>query len=516
MDVVGRSTCRAIALLQRRAGGSRPAQPRQLAVLASGAIGGPACAAEPALEQIGPATVAVSLHAACAPGRTRKKSALDRGGHAVARARARQELWLGEPAVGERLAGARRSDVDGDQRDDLVVRVSVEGAPPPFEPGPRVSADLRWLDRPQVFRAIPNEPEASLRRAALAELARAAKKADRRRSPRACGKSCGSTPGFAPTWAIPWSSSSGGGDPLRTEPRARRRRIGAAFVPRSPWATCPARSRVRALGWRPVTTTKQRRAELEKALLKAAPARVPSVTQGLRHGPRSRCGRRAGVGSADVHPGRRSPGSHQDGLATVNVQTGAEGAAQGIPSWPGAVTNLDGSVQWTSLCDSCDGIALRARLGNQRLPVPIHLLFPADASPARRRCGSTACRSLGARLGSKRGWPATHSGASDLTQVKSLSEVGALGQPVHAGSPRSPDSRSIVVGTKLGALVRAGKIVAALAPRRSRGRVRLRNLRGCTISNDARSSGVRSRRASHRDESHRDSLRSFPGRRRER
>jgi hypothetical protein len=116
------------------AGGAMPASPKQLAVLASGAIGAPGCSAEPALEQIGPATVAVSLRAVCGPAPPGKKQRWIAVAMPSREPALRQELWLGDPATGERLGvELDGSDVDGDQRDDLVMRVSVEGAPAPFE-----------------------------------------------------------------------------------------------------------------------------------------------------------------------------------------------------------------------------------------------------------------------------------------------------------------------------------------------------------------------------------------------
>jgi hypothetical protein len=177
------------------------------------------------------------------------------------------------------------------------------------------------------------------------------------------------------------------------------------------------------------------------------------------------------------------------GLAMVNVQTGAEGAAQGIPSWPGAATNLDGSAQWTSLYDPCDGVALHVRLGERSdLPIPIVPPLPNRCFPA-----APAVRFEGVPVAwgpvGLEAWMAQEPilVSSDLTQVKPLSEVGALGQPVHAGSPRSPDGRSIVIGTKLGALVRAGKSWQLWRPADLEGAYAYADLRGCTISNDARS-----------------------------
>ena len=117
------------------------------------------------------------------------------------------------------------------------------------------------------------------------------------------------------------------------------------------------------LGWLPATTTKQRRAEVEKALLKAAPTRVPAATAGSRDAPRHRRERRSRVGSADVYSVRESPGRARGGLATVDVQTGTESAAQAIPSWPAAVTNVDGTFRWLGLYDPCDGVCAARPLG---------------------------------------------------------------------------------------------------------------------------------------------------------
>jgi hypothetical protein len=57
---------------------------------------------------------------------------------------------------------------------------------------------------------------------------------------------------------------------------------------------------------------------------------------------------------------------------------------------------------------------------------------------------------------------------------------------VHAGSPRSPDGRSVVFGTKLGALVRSGKGWQLWRPADLEGAYAYADLRGCTIANDAR------------------------------
>ena len=110
----------------------------------------------------------------------RNQGPVGRGGHAGTRSRrSAKRSSLADPPAGAKLSlELDASDVDGDRRDDLVARVAIEGAPPPFEAGPRVTADLRWLDWPTGLSRDPEEPEASLKRTVTAEQARVSKKND--------------------------------------------------------------------------------------------------------------------------------------------------------------------------------------------------------------------------------------------------------------------------------------------------------------------------------------------------
>jgi hypothetical protein len=76
--------------------------------------------------------------------------------------------------------------------------------------------------------------------------------------------------------------------------------------------------------------------------------------------------------------------------------------------------------------------------------------------------------------------------SADLTQAKPLADVASLGQPVHAGSPRSPDGRSIAEGTKLGVLVRASKSWQLWRPADLEGAYAYADLRSCTVANEGR------------------------------
>jgi hypothetical protein len=488
-------------------GGAAPSAPRQLAALPTGAIGQAGCAPEPALEQVGPHTAAVSLHAACnpapPPGRKTRWVAVTAPQREPA---LREELLFSEPPAGERLGlELDASDVDGDQRDDLVARVSIEGTPPPFEPGPRQSADLRWLDRPTGLSRDPDEPEASLRREATTLLGRASKKNDAASVPAGVRQI-----GRLYAWLCSDSGealvsvSSGG---LRCG-QSRALEDASAAAVRAALTTGDVPRAVAAyehIGWRPATNTKSRRAELEKAILKAAPSRVPGATRVFVTVPDLDPSAVPGWGPLTFTPGGDLLVRTKNGLAMVNVQSGSEGLALGIPTWPSAVTNAEGNARWLGLYDGCDGTSLRIRLGGPNdapfavapqgapsagardLAVPVSPPIPSRCVP-----GAPAARLDAVPVAwGPMGLEALMAGepvavTPDLSTAKPLGEIGSLGQPVHAGSPRSPDGRSIVMGTKLGALVRAGKTWQLWRPADLEGAYAYADLRGCAVANETR------------------------------
>jgi hypothetical protein len=257
------------------------------------------------------------------------------------------------------------------------------------------------------------------------------------------------------------------------------------------------------LDWRPVSTTKSRRAELEKAITKAAPPRAPSLTRVFATVPDLEANA-PGWGPLTFTPGGDLLVRTRQGLSIVNVQTGTEGPAQGIPSWPSAVTNLDGTFRWVALYDGCDGVSLRVRIGpvheapsaapGGALPAGGRDLAVPVAPPAPGRCvaGAPAVRFEAVPVawgpGGLEAWMAGEPVlvSADLTQAKPLAEVGAIGQPVHAGSPRSPDGRSIALGTKLGVLVRSAKSWQLWRPADLEGAYAYADMRACTVSNETR------------------------------
>jgi hypothetical protein len=489
--------------------GKPPAAPVELAALTVGVIGAPGCAGDPALEQIGPHTAAVSVRANCVPpaaqalppSRTARWVAI---GSPFTSPPLRLELLLRDPPPGERLGlELDASDSDGDGRDDLMARVSIEGAPPPFETGPHASADLRWLDRPTGLSREPEEPEASLRRAATALLARASKKADAplvpaevRQLTRLYAWLCSDAGG-------PLVNPSSGG--IRCGPSRALEDAGAAEVKAelARGDVLRAMSAYEQMTWRPATSTAKVRSDLEKALIKTAPLRAPSVTRVFHTVPDLDSSGAPAWGPLTFTPTGVLLVRTVGGLFTVDVQSGSEGGAQGIPSWPGAVVNPDGTVRWLGLFDPCDGTWLHARFGPaaaQPFVVPPpgdppagmrDLLVPVTP-PVPSRCtpGAPALRIAAVPVDwGAAGLEAWAAGeplvvSSDLAQAQPLSSW--LQEPAHAGSPRSPDTRAMVFGTKLGALVRTAQGFQLWRPADLEGAYAYADLRACTIADGAR------------------------------
>ncbi|MGH7434890.1 MAG: hypothetical protein ACRENE_04380, partial [Polyangiaceae bacterium] len=86
---------------------------------------------------------------------------------------------LSDPAGAPALSvDAEVSDRDGDGRDDVALRVTIEGGGPPLEPGPRVSGVLAWLDRPAGPSRDGSATEASFGSLAASASAKAVRSAE--------------------------------------------------------------------------------------------------------------------------------------------------------------------------------------------------------------------------------------------------------------------------------------------------------------------------------------------------
>jgi hypothetical protein len=493
-------------LFYKGVAGGVPKAPVALAALSPGVVGAPGCTAETALEQIGANSVAVSVRALCPTSAPDKKVRWIAVCSPTGQPVLRQEIRLGDPPGAERLGvELDGADRDGDRHDDLLVRLSLEGGGPPFEPGPRVSADLLWLDRPTGLSRDQGEPEASLRRAAASEMLRSTKKAEAamvqpsvrkiRHLFRAVCSDSGAAVLSVSSGAIRCGASKALEDAGAAEVRAA---LTLGDVTR-------AIASLERIAWTPAAITAQRRVELEKAITKAVPVRSNVTVRMVSSVPEFEPGQVPAWGPLTFAPSGELLVRVRGGVSLVNVATGEETASAAIPSWPLAVTSNDGMVRWLSIFDPCDGLALRMRMGSPAEPasavpgplnpasgareidVPIAVATPGRCTPGAPPVRLSPIPVAWDKVGLE-AWMAGEPMlvSPDLLSVKPLSTTALLGQPVHAGSPRSPDGRSFAVGTRLGALVRTLAALQLWRPGDLQGTWAYSDLRFCTASNEAR------------------------------
>jgi hypothetical protein len=476
------------------------AAPRVIASLAPGTIGVPGCTADPRLERIGSQTVAISVHATCPF--ALDASVRNRWIAVASPARApplREEIRIGGTASGETLrVELDASDRDGDGRDDLSMQWTLEGAPLPFEPGPSVSALVRYYDRPAGLSRDPGEPEASLMKGMSAWAARAAKKADAVNAERAARSTerlhamlC-SDEGVSIV-------SLGSGDvrcgPSRALEDAVVARVRGALsmgdVPR-------AIAALARIDFRPAT--RHKKDEIQKWITKAAPPRtVAARTVAVEVDAAARgvpaWGPLAFAVGGDLVVRTRA------GVVSIAMPSGAATKSD-ESAWPSAVTSPDGAERWLALYDACDGGPLRIRFGASSEPAALAPGAPGPLSrevlvpilaPAPTRCVPGGARhSLdaipigwgGALEAFVAGEPVTVSPGA--AQVEPLASGAPLGQPWHLGSAASPDARALALATALGVLVRAAGRWQLLRPDDIEGAKGYAGLSGCTAGGDGR------------------------------
>lgn len=477
--VVGADPAAGRLLFYKGDASGKVAEPKQLAALATGTM--PAgCVAEPLLEHIGASTVAVTATAACvarpAPGTPSRWVAV---ASPAVDPPLRQQIEVGEPPPGEQLATSLdASDRDGDLRDDLVVRFTLEGGAPPFEPGPKVSAELRWFDRSAGLSRDADEPEASLRAAAAWQMTRAQRKKEAPSVPLATRQivrlyealcsDAGSPLVTLATGPLRCGASHALEDAIVAEVRA-------AATLGDPVRAVAAEER---FAWFPSTTNASRRKDVERAIAKVAPAATAGGTRLLASVPEPP--RLAG-------PSWSPLAFADDGALLVRTANGVvhatlagqETTADGVEAWPLAVTSPDGAARWTDAFDPCDRLALRLRIdagGTSHEPA-LPMLPPAPGRcPTRGSVEAVPLAWTGTRLEALvAGRPLALS--SDLATVQPLDAL--VGAAAPRGSARSPDGSAIAIGTRFGALVGKGGKWRLWKPDGGSGAP----LEGCTAAN---------------------------------
>jgi hypothetical protein len=393
------------------------------------------------------------------------------------------------PGAPKLTVDADGADQDGDGIEDVALRVTVEGGQPPFEPGPRVSALLKWLDRPAGLSPEPGATDASLMSLASIAMARATR-----------AKEAPAVPGYvAQVRALYRAICTEGGAARITRangvagvacgPSHALEEAGLASVRAFATTGEPLRA-IAALERAqrpPATKTPARTAEAKGWIAQVAPdvtargplraiAAVPSFARG--HEP--------AWGALAFEPSGKLLVRTAAGVVRVDPDQGDEASADGVASWKSGVVSPDGAMRWIEAYDPCDGTALHATFAPTGDAEPRDVALPIAPGLSTRCAGSRGepAHALAIAWGT-RGLEAIVDGepvlvASDFSRASSL--AASLDQPSTPGAPRSPDGKTIAVPTSLGILVRGTKARLLRAPEIDGSYAEQRD---CVVSDDA-------------------------------
>jgi hypothetical protein len=385
--------------------------------------------------------------------------AVVRGGAAPA---VRLAATIADPPGAPALSiDADGSDRDGDGREDVALRVTLEGGGAPLEPGPRVSATVAWLDRPAGLSHDTATTSASF--SALASLAstRAARTRD-----------APGVPGFAIQVRTLWRSVcaevsaprllgvAGSGGAVTCGASRALEELGLAGV--RAYATMGDALRA-ALAFDeaqrpPASRTASRAAEAQRWIGRIAPPSVARFVRAVSAVPDVAHGRAPAWGPLAFEATGKLLVRTTAGVVRVDPEEGDENAAADVEAWKYAVVSPDGTARWIEAYDPCDGLSLRAS-------------FTAGGGEDMRDVALPVAPALGGHCAGSRGalaqaipvaWgtgglEAIVEGepvlvAPDLSRASGLATF--LDQGWTRGSPRSPDGKTYVVPTSAGLLVR--------------------------------------------------------------
>jgi hypothetical protein len=381
------------------------------------------------------------------------------------------------------------SDRDGDGRDDVALRVSLEGGGPPLEPGPRVSAIFVWLDRSAGLSRDASATESSLASLGAAAAARAVRLTEAPAIPsyvaqaRALWRATCADEGSPRLLAVAGTAAiaCGAGRALEELGLAEVR---AYTTMGDPLRAALALDRAERP---PATRTASRAHEAEGWIAQLAPIAQAHAVRQVAGVPMVARGREPSWGALAFEASGKLLVRTRAGVVRVDPDQGDEAAAADVSDWKAAVTSPDGAMHWIETYDPCDGLPLRAT-------------FETASGDDVRDLALPVVPRLGGRCAGSRGAPARSLAiawgpggleaiveeqpllvAPDLTHASALAVF--LDQPATPGAPRSPDGKTYVVSTGAGLVVRG--------PGRAR-LLRATDLDGsyaeqhdCAVSNDA-------------------------------
>jgi hypothetical protein len=449
----------------------------------------PSCSATPRLARVGPHAALVELAAVCAERSTgeasRWLSVLDVRGTPRLLASATVLDPEGTPKL---TLDAESADFDKDGRDDLELKVTLEGGGPPFEPGPKVSAVVRWLDRPTGLSREASEPEASLHAIATAAMVRAQKPKEAAGVPILVRQARMLFVAICAEGRVPRLTHVLGDHPIQCGTSHALEELSLAET--RAYATLGDPLRAAAAldlaSGPPATRTAARVTEAKGWIEKVAPPVQAATLRAVMAVPESDRARPPAWGALAFDPSGKLLVRTPVGVVRVDPVQGDEADATGVAKWRSEVLSADGSRRFLDVYDACDGFALRATVasvaGNdvRDIPLPVEPKVGPRCEGARGiavRALPTAWGPLGLEAVAL-GFPVLL--APDLTRAVPLESP--LGQPVTPGAPRSPDGRTLVVPTQEGILV-TGARSRLLRARELEGAYS--ELYDCTVSDDA-------------------------------
>jgi hypothetical protein len=361
----------------------------------------------------------------------------------------------GSPALS---VDADASDRDADGRDDVALRVTIEGGGAPLEPGPRVSATFAWLDRPAGLSRDSSVTESSFAQLVASAASRSARVKDAPLVPgyvrqvRALWRATcaeGGAPrvvGVAGTGAIGCGTAraleSAGlaevrayvtlGDPLRAALALER-------AERAPASHTPSRA-TEAQGW----------------IVQLAPVSIARSVRAVAAVPLAGHGHEPSWGALAFENAKLLVRTAA-GLVRVDPDQGDESAAGDGADWKAGVTSPDGSLRWIETYDPCDGLPLRASFATGGGDDMRDVALPVPAPLGGRCSGSRGAPAHATPIAwGKAGLEAIVEGepilvAPDLAGASPLASF--LDEPTMRGAPRSPNGKAYVVPTEAGLLV---------------------------------------------------------------
>ncbi len=403
------------------------------------------------------------------------------------------------PALSVDIDGADR---DGDGLDDVAIRVSLEGGAPPFEPGPRVSAVVRWFDRSAGMSRDPDEPDASFRALASVAAARAAKTKDALAVPRyveqvrALYRALCAEGGGPRVVDLPGASALSCG-PSKGLEEAGLAEVRAYAVAGDALRAIAALDRAQLA---PATHTSPRTTDAQGWITQLAPVlAAPSSLRALGAVPQIERGRSPSWGTLAFEPSGKLLVQTVAGVVRADPVQGDESAADDVKPWRSGVVSPEGAYRWIESYDACDGLALHATFAPNAGGDLRDVVLPI-APPLGSKCASAGAHgdpavTLPVAWG-PRGLEAIVAGEPLLISpdlARATASVGSLGQPVTLGAPRSPNGKLVAVPTTMGIFVRGARSRLFRAKELDGGYLELRD---CAVSDDgARVGCVRGGRA---------------------